>query len=665
MCGIAGVVDLSGRAPLPERVLQKMAGVLFHRGPDEEGYLERPGLGFAARRLSILNLQGGHQPVANENETIWAVFNGELFDWPSLRANLQARGHVLRTHCDSELIPHLWEEYHEEMFSYLRGQFAFALWDQRAQRLILARDRFGICPLFWTRLQASNGAWLLFASEIKAVLASGLVECRPDPRGLNQVFTLVSVPGPTTCFERIEALQPGHYLSVNFDTLARPAPVHDRTYWQIEFPDERGHCPEAEPRQLTEQFETVLYRAVERRLRADVPVVSYLSGGVDSSLIAAMACKVLGTSIPTFTVAVDDQTLNESKAAATVRSHLASQGVVVPYTARHMLQLYPKLIHCAEAPVIDTSAAANLLLAGTLHDHGFKVALTGEGADEWLAGYPWFRGVHFLHGLRRLHLGWLTSPAIRAHLRWLGAPAGTDAFVRQAEQAIGGHNVWLIWTTLMGISRSLFFSRELKRRLADHSPWADLQLNVVRMRRWHPLHRGLCAGARTLLAGMLLSAKGDRVAMQSSVENRYPFLDEDVFAFLATLHPRWKLRGLMEKYLLRLVAERWLPRSIAWRRKAMFRAPLDPFHSPSRPAFVDQLLSSHALRKSGYFDVDAVRRWRASYRRLQSGSLRRVAVEMGLVGVVATQLWHHLFIDPTLADLNLPAFHAMGRPETF
>src|SRR5581483_10156318 len=214
MCGIAGIVDLTGRRPLPAGVLEAMADAITHRGPDEDGFLERPGLGLASRRLSIVGLADGRQPISNEDRNVFVVYNGELFDYPEQRRELEGRGHRFATHCDTELVPHFWEERREGMLERLRGQFALALWDQRQQRLVLARDRFGICPLYWTRQSTPSGEWLLFASEVKALLASGLVDARPDPRGINHLFTFFAVPGPVTCFAGIQYLSPGRYLTV-------------------------------------------------------------------------------------------------------------------------------------------------------------------------------------------------------------------------------------------------------------------------------------------------------------------------------------------------------------------------------------------------------------------------------------------------------------------
>src|SRR6202790_4804637 len=208
MCGIAGIIDLSGgRRPAPAGAVRAMAGAIVHRGPDEDGSLERPGLAFASRRLSIVGLADGRQPIFNEDGSVSVVFNGELFDYPEMKAVLEARGHRFRTHCDTEIIPHTWEDHQERMFDHLRGQFAIPLFDERRQRIILARDRFAICPLYWSR----QGDWLLFGSDIKALLASGLVPAQPGPFGINHLFTFFSMPGPTTCFEGISSLSPGRY----------------------------------------------------------------------------------------------------------------------------------------------------------------------------------------------------------------------------------------------------------------------------------------------------------------------------------------------------------------------------------------------------------------------------------------------------------------------
>jgi asparagine synthase (glutamine-hydrolysing) len=629
-------------------MLTAMVAALYHRGPDDDGFLERDGIAIANRRLSIVGLGDGKQPISNEDRSVWVVFNGELFDYPEMKAALEAKGHQFRTHTDTELLPHLWEEYGDGMFEHVRGQFAFCLWDTKKNVLVLARDRVGICPLFYTVRRDGDGWQLLFASEIKGILASGVVPARPDRRGLNHIFTFFAAPGPVTCFEGIRQLLPGQYLRIPLGPDTRPDHVQPRFYWQIDFPD-RGHEEDGDTKQIVDRFESVLMAAIEKRLRADVPVVSYLSGGVDSSQVVAMACKALGRAIPTFTISITDPSLNEESQAALVAKQVGSDSIVVPFGGPEVMATYPELIRTAEVPVIDTACAALLELAKSVHANGFKVALTGEGSDEYLAGYPWFK-LHRVMSVLDVIPG-LSQRVRRGALRLNGLPRFPWDIVERNVKAVGGYNAWLDVYGLMSLSRLMFYSDEMKAEVGDHVAYEDLQLDTTRMARWHPLNRSLALGSRVMLAGMLLSSKGDRVAMHSSVETRYPFLDEDVIAFTARLHPRWKLHGLTDKYVLRLLAERWLPKSIAWRKKAMFRAPMDAFHLENAPPFVDQLLSEDALRKTGYFDAASVKHWRAKLPTMRSGGAARTAVEMGLVGVMATQLWHQVFIDSSLADV--------------
>jgi asparagine synthase (glutamine-hydrolysing) len=318
--------------------------------------------------------------------------------------------------------------------------------------------------------------------------------------------------------------------------------------------------------------------------------------------------------------------------------------------AEEVLATYPELIRAAEAPVVDTSCAALLLLAREVHARGYKVALTGEGADEWLAGYPWHKSHRLLSYLDIFGLP-VSQWIRRAFVRLSGVPTFPRANLRRAHAAVGGHNGWLDIYGLMSLSKLRFFTPALREQILKCVPYEDLGLDAEMLRRWHPLHRELSLSARIHLAGLLLNAKGDRVAMHSSVETRYPFLDEDVVAFLSRVPARFKLRGFQDKYLLRLVADRWVPREIAWRRKAMFRAPFDSFHLDVAPPFVEQLLSEESLRRTAYFDPQAVAYWRQAFSSLRQGSLKRTSIEMGLVGVLATQLWHHTFIEGGLADI--------------
>jgi asparagine synthase (glutamine-hydrolysing) len=647
MCGIAGIVDLSGRRTASNGALRRMADAIVHRGPDQEGFLETPGLGLANRRLSIIGLADGRQPIANEDGSVIAVFNGEFFDYPEVKKYLEGRGHRFATHTDTEIIPHLWEDFQEGMFEHLRGQFALALWDQRRRQLILARDRFGICPLYWTRQTSGDDDWFLFASEIKALLASGYVSAEPDLRGIDQVFHFFAVPGPATCFQGVSLLQPGQYLKIHLDA---PSPrIEKRAYWEMDFPDrgqeERGDNPKA----VVDGFDRVMLAAVERRLRADVPVVSYLSGGIDSSLVVAMASKIRGEPIPTFTIQIKTPRFDETTQAAVVSKHIGSDPVVVPVGDEEVLNTYPELIRATEAPVIDTSCTALLMLAREVNRRGYKVALTGEGSDEWLAGYVWYK-VHKLFGMLDVLPG-LGHAVRRALYRIVGGSPAARAHIQRIRETIGYHSAFQDMYSLMALARWRFLAPHVTEALNDYNPYLEVEPNRERLKRWHPLNQSFYWAGRIHLPGHLLSLKGDRIAMNSSVETRYPFLDEEVFAYLAELHPDWKMRGFQDKYILRLLGERYLPYEVAWRRKGMFRAPLDSFFDHEVPPFVDQLLSEESLKKTGWFNNEEVQKWRARMKEGKLGVRQRTIVELGMVGVVTTQLWYHTFIDSSLAEI--------------
>jgi asparagine synthase (glutamine-hydrolysing) len=674
------MIDLSGRRPAPRGVVPNMARAIVHRGPDEDGFLESTGLELASRRLSIVGLADGKQPIANEDRTVWVVFNGEFFEYPEKRAELEAKGHAFRTHTDTELIPHLWEDHREGMFDHLRGQFAFCLYDTRTREVVLARDRAGICPLFYTVVRHDGADWLLFASEMKALFASGLVEPRADLAGLNHIFTFFAMPGPVTVFEGVRCLVPGRFLHVKLGSTTPTEATKQRIYWQVSYPD-RGHEDYgSDERRVIDGFESVLLAAVNKRLRADVPVVSYLSGGVDSSLVVAMANKALGRPIPTFTISIQDKALNEESEALQVARHLGCDPVVVPVGRDELRTGYPELIAAAECPVIDTSCLGLLRLAQSVHAHGYKVALTGEGADEWIAGYSWFK-VNKLAGF----LDRIPGVPVGAYLRKLflvatGQPSFPVRLIRRTQELLGGPNGWLDVYGMMSLNKLRFFVPEVRDQILARSPWEDLEL-PAELHRWHPFNRQMYIGARVMLPGHLLASKGDRVAMHSSVETRYAFLDEDVLAYISKLHPRWKLRGLLkDKFVERKVAQKWLPESVAWRRKHMFRAPMDSWiketgdrgqgagdgRSPpvetgglGSEGWIEQVLSPESLRQAGYFDPGAVASARQRLATMRRG-LGRTSLEMGLTAVTATQLWHHLYVSGDLCAIGRSGQWAVG-----
>ncbi len=646
MCGIAGLIDLAGRREPDRLMVRRMAAALAHRGPDDCGFLFAPGVGLAHRRLSIVGVDDGHQPIFNEDRTLAVICNGEFFDFPERRAELEARGHVFGTHSDSELIVHLYEEHGEGLFPHLKGQFAFVLIDFARHTAILARDRVGICPLFWSR----QGDAIYFASEIKALIDSGAVRPVADPHGLDHLFTFFALGGRRTTFAGVQAVAPGHYVKLTLPSRGKSTAPVERKYWDLDFPDWGDEEDSAEGGQLTEAFEAAFARAVEIRLRADVPVAGYLSGGVDSAYVLATAKRVAGRPLPSFTLQIPDRDFDELDSALESSRAIGGRPTVVEAGPGRIMDSYAALTEAAECPVLDTSCAALLALSGTVRSEGYKVVLTGEGADEALAGYVWFK---IRELARAFDVGDAFRPSTllsRLARKW-AAPNLSFAEIAHVDALIGGPHAQSLMYNLVATSRDRYFSAGFKEELGSRLAYEDLDLDLARMARWHPLNRSLYVGYKIQLAGLLLGPKGDRVAMANGVEARYPFLDEDVIALTSRLHPRWKLRrGLRDKYLLRQAAQRVLPDAVAQRPKQMFRAPLAESFLIRPPAFVRELISAESLRRTGYFDVARVR---LDCEALAGGEGRELGTfaSLGLGGVVAAQLWHHLYLGGGLCSL--------------
>jgi asparagine synthase (glutamine-hydrolysing) len=627
--------------------LLAMTGAIAHRGPDDEHVHVEPGVALGARRLAIIDLAGGRQPIGNEDESVWVAFNGELFEYPELRQELLSRGHRLQTRCDTEAWVHLYEDLGAGMFAKARGQFAVSLWDRSSRTLILGRDRVGICPLYYTQVDG----WLLWASEIKALLASGMVAARPDPRGIDHLFTFFCAGTTRTFFEGIISLPPGHFLKIRDGRVGR------HMYWDLDFPDAGDERRLDDPTPLVEELEALLQQSVERRLRSDVPVVSYISGGLDSTVVLGFCSRHRGAPIPSFTIGLDKAGPDERAHAAEAASVLGSPLSTVTMDRSQIAASFPELIRAAEGPVLDTSCAALLRLAQAVHAQGYKVALTGEGADEALAGYVWYKTqtvrdavtARIGRGLPRLfRKAVMCSVAGR---RRLLPPELAIGGVRPAQQDL---------YEIISQAKPGLYSRDMWQRLGDHSAYDDLDITSDRITRWHPLNQSLYVGYKVMLAGLLMISKGDRIAMNASVEARYPFLDDDVIAFCAGIAPEYKMRGLTEKWILRQVARRILPERIANRPKTMFRACMaSTFLGSDRPGWVDQLLSRDSLRATGYFDPETVTRQRAWQVLLPRITPARFVHDVALTCVVSTQLWHHIYCGGGLCDLA--AWQPPGR----
>ena len=632
MCGIAGALDREGRREFSVPRLLAMTRAIAHRGPDDEQFHSEPGVILGARRLSIVDLAGGRQPIPNEDGSIWVAFNGELFEYPELRQELLAKGHTLATRCDTEAWVHLYEDLGEGMFAKARGQFAVSLWDRRNNTLILGRDRVGICPLYY----AEKDGWLLWGSEVKAILASGMVQARPDVAGIDHLFSFFCAGTTRTYFEGIKSLPPGHYLKV------KDGKVSLHQYWDLDFPDLGQERRLDDPSPLVDELEHLMRQSVERRLRGDVPVVSYISGGLDSTVVLGLSSRERGHAVPSFTIGFDKAGPDERAHSTESARLLGSPLTTVTLSSPEIAASYPELVLAAEGPVMDTSCAALMKLAQAVHSQGYKVALTGEGADEALAGYVWFKTQAIRDKVTRA-----IGPGLPMLARkFLLAAVGGGSAHRAPLLGIGGvRTAQQDMYELIGQARPILYSPEMWDRLDGHNPYDDLNITAGdRMKRWHPMNQSLYVGYKVMLAGLLMISKGDRISMHSSVETRYPFLDDDVIKFCSEIAPEYKLRGRTEKWILRQVAAKTLPAQIANRPKTMFRSRFSKtFLEAGHPTWVDQLLTPESLRATGYFDPEMIKRERMKQLALPRVTARRFVMDIALTCVVATQLWHHLF----------------------
>lgn len=624
-----------------------MAGAMYHRGPDEFGAFRDARAGFCHARLSIIDLATGQQPLTNEDDSLWIVFNGEIFNYIELREELLAKGHRFRTHSDTEVIVHAFEEWGDEAFGRFNGQFAVALWDRKARRLTLARDPLGVRPLHY----AEHDGRLWFASEVKAIFAGtpGFPR-RLDPLGIDQTFHFWTVVAPATPFSGVFELPPGHIRT--YDATG----VTERSFWQPRFPTPedpgfRGSLPEA-----TEAVREALERATSlRMLRADVPVGSYLSGGLDSSLVAALGWRAKGGErFKTFSLRFADAEYDETPFQRLMVDWLGSDHSEVVVSREDIAAAFPAVVFHAERPMLRTAPAPLFLLSGLVRRGGIKVVLTGEGADEMFAGYDLFREAK----VRRF---WAREPASTARPRLLEklypylarSPVSQQAMARQffgrelerwREPGFGHAPRWRSASAL----RRLFTPAwQDARTQADVV--ADLLADLPReFPLWSFLAQDQYLEIRTLLSGYLLATQGDRMLMGHSVEGRFPFLDAEVVALANSLPHHFKLRVLDEKHILKQVAGEAVPPEILSRPKQPYRAPdAWSFTGAEAREWVDEVLSPRAVGEAGVFDpVQVGRLWNKCLSRPADQQFSQ-ADNMALVGVLSTQLLHRqLLRDP-------------------
>lgn len=641
MCGIAGLVKWK-QAAVETNLLRRMIGALAHRGPDDSGFFVDSNVGLAHARLSIIDLVSGHQPMSIENGSVCITFNGEIFNYIELRDELEKRGHRFITRSDTEVILRWYLEKGEECVHYFNGQWAFAIWDASQRKLFISRDRYGVRPLFYT----TSGDDFIFASEIKAILACPGVRREVDLQGLDQVFTFWVTLPPRTAFKDILQLPPGHSLTVKEGRLSV------RRYWEPEYVDSEELTLDS-PRKKAGELLALMEDAARIRLRSDVPVGAYLSGGIDSTFITALITRFAHDRLRTFSVAFEDPDFDESSYQNEASAFLHTEHSEIRCSTEDIGAIFPDVIWHTEQPILRTAPAPLYLLSRLVRENGFKVVLTGEGADEILGGYDIFKEAKIRRFWARDRNSRFRPLLLRRLYPYLDKikqqpEAYLQSFFRvnheDLENPFFSHLPrWELTSRL-----KMFFSDAVKQELQTCNSLTELQHQLPRgYSRWPNFCQAQYLETMYLLPGYILSSQGDRMAMAHSVEGRYPFLDHRVSEFAAKLHPSLKMRVLKEKYLLKEAARGKVPASILRRCKQPYRAPDGQcFFGKRTPDYVEELLSPDALRSHGIFHSDSVIKLVAKFK---SGRATSTKDNMALVGVLSTQLMAHKFLEPIQA----------------
>jgi asparagine synthase (glutamine-hydrolysing) len=636
MCGIAGALGLTGQPIDPDHI-ERMVRTLGHRGPDDRSALVDGELGLGHTRLSIIDVTNGQQPMGTPDERLWITYNGEIFNYVELREALVAKGHQFATTCDTEVLLHLYQEYGPECVHRLNGQWSFAIWDAQRRELFLSRDRMGVRPLFYTR----TGNTFLFASEIKALFAYPGVDRRLDVTAVDQLFTFWTALSPRTMFEGVFELPPGHSMTVAGGAIK----THE--YWR---PVYEVSDPAMDADSAAEQLLELLVDATRIRLRADVPVGAYLSGGLDSTVITALIKRFTTTPLRTFSVGFEDPQFDESTYQDDAIRYLNTDHESIRCTAADIGRVFPDVIWHTEKPVLRTAPAPMFLLSRLVRDRGFKVVLTGEGSDEILGGYDIFKEAK----IRRF---WGVKPDSKMRpilLRRLypymkniqsQPEAYLRAFFRTSPQDFTDPFFSHLPRWELTAKLKLFYSSDLRARVGAFDPIAELREKLPQsFADWDGFSQAQYLETAHLLPAYILSSQGDRMSMGHSVEGRFPFLDYRVVQFASSLPAHLKMKVLNEKYLLKRAVGGLIPDSVQKRKKQPYRAPdAASFFGPgfTTPEYAEELLAPTRLAEDGLFNPVAVSRLVTKAR---AGQELGVKDNMGVAGILSTQLLVDQFI---------------------
>jgi asparagine synthase (glutamine-hydrolysing) len=633
MCGVAGIFALPTEGPPSLETLRRMIAMLDHRGPDAYGLYRDSRVGLAHARLSIIDLEHGYQPLSNEDGSVWLSFNGEIFNYIELRAELQRKGHRFRTEGDSEVIVHLYEEYGADAWTRLNGQFAFALWDSARGRLALVRDPFGILPMHYARLDRR----VVFGSEMKALFASGHVSAALEPRSLLEIFSRWSVAAPSAPFTGVQSVRPGCAMWFDDELGAR-----EQRYWQFAFSEDPS-LARATLDEAVDELEERLSAAVALRLRADLPVGAYVSGGLDSAVIASSIRTTDTSSLQTFALRFAESAFDETEFQRRVARQLGTEHHEVVCTGQDIVDNLDSVVWHCEAPLVRTAPVPLFLLSKLVSDTGMRVVLTGEAADELFAGY----GIFKEDKIRRF---WARVPESEARPRLL---------TKIHSEVARDTRDTAVWAEFFrkGLSDTddPYYSHQIRW---GNTTWTQRLLsNDVRSAgtadpvevppewmSWPPMDRAQWLEVQTFMSPYLLPLQGDRVAMAHGVEVRYPFLDPGVVDLATRLPPRLRMLALRDKLLLRRLARRSLPPDVARRPKVPYRAPMvTPFVEPVADEATFGILAREECERYGVVDADMVALLGRKARR-SSGRISE-REQMAFIGALTLQLLARSFGD--------------------
>ncbi len=629
MCGIAGFVNTDGR-PADAGLARGMINMISHRGPDESGVWTDGNVGFGHARLSIIDIATGQQPMANQDRSLWITFNGEIFNYLELREELVRKGHQFSTRSDTEVLLHLYQEEGVDCTHRLNGQWAFAIWDSRKRRLFLSRDRAGVRPIVYA--QTKNA--FVFGSEAKALFAHPEVGRELDPVGLAQTFTFWFTIPPRTIFAGVQELPPGCSL------LLQGGEVKVWRYWEPDYnPDPIGAHPE---QYYVDNLWELLVDAARLRLRADVPVGTYLSGGLDSSVATAIVKKFTDAPVRSFSVTFDDREFDESAYQQEVIRHLGTEHDSVHCTTADIGRTFPQVIWHTEKPILRTAPGPLFMLSKLVHDRGYKVVVTGEGSDEVLGGYDIFKEA-------KIRAWWGALPNSRLRPRLLQrlypylpnlqkqSDAYLRAFFRVNAQDLANPFFSHLPRWELTSKLKLFYGEGIRTRIGGCDAYAELEQSLPACYRdWDRFCQAQYLESQYLLPAYILSSQGDRMAMAHSVEVRLPFLDYRVVEFASRIPPTLKMKVLNEKYVLKRCVNGLLPESVRTRSKQPYRAPEgQSFFRAANLDYVAELLSPKRIAEDGVFDAAAVQKL---VEKFKAGRAIGIKDNMAMVGVVSTQL---------------------------